>query len=191
VVPELAPDGDGWQLHGRGRRSSERQALRLSGASRGQSVFPQARVLGLVESGTHAVVAASIASYGHSEVAMAAEFLPTKLTGDMLVMADRNFYSSKPWHEASASGAGLLWRAKSNLGLPVQHELADGSYLSTVFDIDDKRRQNGREVQVIDCTREDPAAPVQGSYRLVTNLLDPGGGTGAGVGGAVPRALGD
>ena len=131
------------------------------------------------------------ASYGHSEVAMAAELLPTKLTGDMPVMADRNLYSFKPWHEASASGAGLLWRAKSNLGLPVQHELADGSYLSTVFDIDDKRQQNGRQVQVIDYTHEDPSAPVQGSYRLVTNLLDPGGGTGAGVGGAVPRALGD
>ena len=31
------------------------------GASRGQSAFPQARVLGLVECGTHAVLAASIA----------------------------------------------------------------------------------------------------------------------------------
>ena len=57
-------------------------------------------MLGLVECGTHAVVAAAIAPYGHSEVAMAAELLPPKLTADMLVMADRNFYSFKLWHTA-------------------------------------------------------------------------------------------
>jgi Insertion element 4 transposase N-terminal/Transposase DDE domain len=142
-------------------------------ASRGQSAFPQARVLGLVECGTHAVVAASIAPYGHSEVAMAAELLPAKLSGDMLVMADRNFYSFKLWQAACASGAKLLWRVKSNLGLPVEQELADGSYLSTVFDSEDRARRNGQRVRVIDYTLKDSASPVQDSYRLVTNILDP------------------
>ncbi len=142
-------------------------------ASRGQSAFPQARVLGLVECGTHAVVAASIAPYGHSEVAMAAQLLPAKLTGDMLVMADRNFYSFKLWQAACASGAKLLWRVKSNLGLPVQQELADGSYLSTVFDSEDRARRHGQRVRVIDYTLKDSATPVQDSYRLVTNILEP------------------
>jgi len=142
-------------------------------ASRGQSAFPQARVLGLVECGTHAVVAASIAPYGHSEVAMAAELLPAKLTGDMLVMADRNFYGFKLWQKACASGAKLLWRVKSNLGLPVQQELADGSYMSTVYDSDDRARRSGQQVRVIDYTLKDSATPVQDSYRLVTNILDP------------------
>jgi hypothetical protein len=141
-------------------------------ASRGQSAFPQARVLGLIECGTHAVVAASIAPYGHSEVAMAAELLPAKLTGDMLVMADRNFYGFKLWQKACASGAKLLWRVKSNLGLPVQQELADGSYLSTVYDSDDRARRSGQQVRVIDYTLKDSATPVQDSYRLVTNILD-------------------
>jgi Transposase DDE domain. len=142
-------------------------------ASRGQSAFPQARVLGLVECGTHAVVAASIAPYHHSEVAMATQWLPAKLTDDMLVMADRNFYSFKLWQAASASGAKLLWRVKSTLGLPVQQELADGSYLSTVFDSEDRARRNARQVRVIDYTLKDSATPVQDSYRLVTNILDP------------------
>ena len=142
-------------------------------ASRGQSAFPQARVLGLVECGTHAVVAASIAPYGHSEVAMATQLLPAKLTGDMLVMADRNFYSFKLWHRACASGAKLLWRVKSNLGLPVEQELADGSYLSTVYDSNDRARRSGQRVRVIDYTLEDSATPVQSSYRLVTNIFDP------------------
>ena len=142
-------------------------------ASRGQSAFPQARVLGLVECGTHAVVAASIAPYGRSEVAMAAQWLAAKLHSDMLVMADRNFYSFKLWQAAGASGAALLWRVKSNLGLPVQHELADGSYLSTVYDSEDRARRDGRQVRVIDYTLADSATPVEGSYRLVTSLLDP------------------
>ena len=143
------------------------------GASRGQSAFPQTRVLGLVECGTHAVVAASIAPYGHSEVAMAAELLPAKLTGDMLVMADRNFYGFKLWQKACASGAKLLWRVKSNLGLPVEQELADGSYLSTVYDSEDRARRSGQQVRAIDYTLKDSATPVHSSYRLVTNILDP------------------
>lgn len=142
-------------------------------ASRGQSAFPQARVLGLVECGTHAVVAASIAPYGRSEVAMAAQLLPNKLTSDMLAMADRNFYSFKLWQASCTSGAKLLWRVKSNLGLPVEQELDDGSYLSTVFDSEDRARRNGQQVRVIDYTLEDSATPVQDSYRLVTNIIDP------------------
>lgn len=43
-------------------------------ATRGQSAVPQARLLGLVECGTHAIVAASIAPYARSEKAMAEGF---------------------------------------------------------------------------------------------------------------------
>lgn len=143
------------------------------GASRGQSAFPQARVLGLVECGTHAVVAADIAPYSHSEQAMAAQLLPAKLTTDMLVLADRNFYGFKFWRTACASGAKLAWRVKSSLKLPVQQMLSDGSCLSAVFDSGDRARGSGQTVRVIDYTLHDSATPVQDSYRLVTNILDP------------------
>lgn len=143
------------------------------GASRGQSAFPQARLLGLVECGTHAVVAAEVAPYGHSEQAMAAQMLPAKLQPGMLVLADRNFYGFKLWQLACASGAKLAWRVKSNLKLPVEKMLPDGSYLSHVFDSSDKHRSAGQIVRVIDYTLQDSATPVQDSYRLVTNILDP------------------
>jgi Insertion element 4 transposase N-terminal/Transposase DDE domain len=143
------------------------------GASRGHSAFPQARLLGLVECGTHAVVAASVAPYSHSEQAMAAKLLPAKLTADMLVLADRNFYGFKLWQAACASGARLAWRVKSSLKLPVLQLLADGSYLSAVFDSADRTRSAGQTVRVIDYTLEGAATPVQDSYRLVTNILDP------------------
>ena len=143
------------------------------GASRGQSAFPQARLVGLVECGTHAVVGATIAPYSRSEQAMAADLLPAKLAPDMLVLADRNFYGFKLWRIACASGARLAWRVKSNLKLPVQQMLPDGSYLSTVFDSAERARQAGQTVRVIDYTLQGSATPVQASYRLVTNILDP------------------
>ena len=142
-------------------------------ASRGQSAFPQARVLGLVECGTHAVVAAAIAPYARSEIAMATELLPAKVQPDMLVLADRNFYSFKLWQATCATGAKLAWRVKSTLGLPVKQLLSDGSYLSTVFDSADRARKSGQIVRVIDYTLRDSATPTQDSYRLVTNILDP------------------
>ena len=61
VVPGLALDGGGRQLHGCADEAANADFLGYPGASRGQSAFPQARVLGLVECGTHAVLAASIA----------------------------------------------------------------------------------------------------------------------------------
>jgi len=142
-------------------------------ASRGQTAFPQARVLGLVECGTHAVVAADIAPYRHSEQAMAAHLRPAKLDRDMLVLADRNFYGFKLWQLAGASGARLVWRIKSTFQLPVQKALPDGSYLSTIFDSADRARRSGQRVRVIDYALQDSATPTQESDRLVTNLLDP------------------
>jgi hypothetical protein len=143
-------------------------------ATRGQSAFPQARLLGLVECGTHAIVAAEIAAYARSsEKAMAAQLLPGWLRQDMLVMADRGFYSFKLWQIACDSGAALLWRVSSNIKLPAQTILADGSYLSTVFDSEDSARRHGRTVRVIEYTLEDSAVPTQDSYRLVTTLFDP------------------
>ena len=143
------------------------------GASRGHSAFPQVRVLGLVECGTHVVTAAEVAPYGHSEQAMAARLLPAKLEPGMLVLADRNFFGFKLWQIACASGAKLAWRVKTDRKLPVQRMLPDGSYLSTIFDSDDKHRRNGHSVRVIEYKLEGSATPTQDSYRLVTNILDP------------------
>ena len=143
------------------------------GASRGQSAFPQARLLGLVECGTHAVTAAEVAPYGHSEQAMAAQLLPAKLMPGMLVLADRNFYGFKLWRIACATGAKLAWRVKANLSCrwssccPMAPTSAPSSTARTA------RGRSGQVVRVIDYTLQDSATPPQDSYRLVTNILDP------------------
>lgn len=142
------------------------------GASRGQSAFPQARIVGLVECGTHAVIGAEIGALRVGEQALAARLLPKKLEPNMLVMADRGFYSFKLWQLADVTGAKLAWRVKAHLKLPVEKALPDGSYLSTVFSSDDRKRCHGQTVRVIDYTLVGSATPVQKSHRLVTNILD-------------------
>jgi hypothetical protein len=142
-------------------------------APRGQSAFPQARLLGLVECGTHVVTAAEVAPYLHSEQAMATQLLPAKLEPNMLVLADRNFFGFKLWRVACATGAKLVWRAKAGRKLTRDQVLPDGSYLSTVFGSEDKRRVSGQVVRVIEYELLDSATPPEDGYRLVTNILDP------------------
>ncbi|MGH9486102.1 MAG: IS4 family transposase [Terriglobales bacterium] len=145
------------------------------GASRGQSAYPQAHLLGLVECGTHVVTAAAIGPWRESEQVLATRLLPTKLRPDMLVLADRNFYGFKLWQRLCQTGAKLLWRVKgpTSLKLPVERRLADGSYLSTVFSSDDRKPRHGHPVRVIEYTLAGEAAPAAQRYRLLTNLLEP------------------
>lgn len=141
-------------------------------ATRGQSAFPQVRLLGLVECGTHAIVAAEVAPYAHSEKAMAAQALSGWLRKDMMLLADRGFYSFKLWQLAAGSGAALLWRVNSTLKLPVQQVLSDGSYLSTIHDSADRARRQGITVRVIEYMLQNSATPTEDSYRLITTVLD-------------------
>lgn len=141
-------------------------------ATRGQSAFPQVRVLGLVECGTHAIAAADIAPYARSEKAMAAERLPGWLDKTMLLLADRGFYSFKLWQIASATGAALLWRVSATLKLPQQEVLPDGSYLSIVYDSADTARKHGVTVRVVEYELDGSATPTQDGYRLLTNVFD-------------------
>jgi hypothetical protein len=107
-----------------------------------------------------------------SEQALARQLVPA-FSDDMLVLADRLFYGYDMWREAVATGAKLLWRVKSNLRLPCEVPLADGSYLSTVYasDTDRRHQRNGIRVRVIEYRLEGvPDAEPQ--YRLITNLLD-------------------
>ncbi|OGB04608.1 MAG: hypothetical protein A3E79_18755 [Burkholderiales bacterium RIFCSPHIGHO2_12_FULL_61_11] len=104
---------------------------------------------------------------------MAAQMLPAKLKPDMLVLATAISSASNSWRAACATGAKLDWPAKADRRLPVERMLPDGSCLSTVFDSEDKRRTSGQILRVIEYMLEDSATPTEGSYRLVTNILDP------------------
>ena len=48
----------------------------------------------------------------------------------MLCLADRKFACWELWHDATATGAQLLWRIGASFSLPVVEVLPDGTYLS-------------------------------------------------------------
>jgi hypothetical protein len=147
-------------------------------ASRGGSAFPQARVLSLVETGTHVVTAAEIGPYKRSETEMAGAIIAKgKLSKNMLLMADRGFYGYNLWTKALSSGAQLLWRVKTNLILSENERLPDGSYFSTVYDSRDKSSCVPLKVRVIEYKLNDKTGNETNSvgesfYRLITNIFD-------------------
>jgi len=93
--------------------------------------FPQVRVVGLGECGTHAVVAAELGPYSAGERELAAGVL-ADLEPGMLVIFDRGFFSYTFFSQAKQTGADLLFRVTSTLKLPVLQRLPDQSYLSAI-----------------------------------------------------------
>jgi hypothetical protein len=147
------------------------------------AAFPQVRVVGLLENGTHVITGAEVAPSRTSEGALAATVV-LRLTSEMLCLADRGFLSYGLWQRAAETGAALLWRARSHFALPVLERYADGSYRSTL----QWYRRRGASVEartsvdagplpvrVIDYTLPGVATPANGerSYRLVTTILEP------------------
>ena len=104
-----------------------------AGSGENRSAFCKARVVALYECGTHAPVAAEVAGYGTGERTLAQRLYP-RLRRDELLTADRGFYSWQGWDTAAATGAALLWRAPTQLGLPIVQVLEDGTWLSVVMD---------------------------------------------------------
>ena len=102
------------------------------GSGRNRSPFPQVRLVGLGECGTHAIVAAAFDAGKTSERALIERLLPAFEPG-MLVLCDRGFYSYQLWQAASATGAALLWRLKNDIKIPVLATLPDGSYRSELL----------------------------------------------------------
>ncbi|MDN5918864.1 MAG: IS4 family transposase [Pseudonocardia sp.] len=103
-----------------------------AGSGDNRSAFPKARVVALAECGTHAFVAAEIDAYSVGERTLAQRLYP-RLRADELLTADRGFYSWAAWDAAAATGAALLWRAPTQLGLPVVRVLEDGTFLTALI----------------------------------------------------------
>ena len=102
-----------------------------AGSGQNRSAFPKARVVALSECGTHAFLAAEIGSYQTGEKTLAQRLYP-RLRDDELLTADRGFYSWTAWDTAQATGAALVWRAPTQLDLPIVTVLPDGTYLTVL-----------------------------------------------------------
>jgi len=146
------------------------------GSSRreGGGAFPQLRVVALAESGTHAICDAALGPYTGSEQALA-DRLWDSLSDRMLCLADRNFYTFERFQKARGTGAQLLWRVKSDVGLPREQTLEDGSYLTSIYALKNRKaKRDGERARVVEYRLDDPAlADEEQRYRLITTILDP------------------
>jgi hypothetical protein len=137
-----------------------------------QAAFPQARMVALIECGTHAIFDVEIGACTTGEITMSRP-LVGRLGPGMLCLADRAFYGFKLWEQAENTGADLLWRMRASQRLDVSEMLADGSYLSKVFEVRNfKRRGEGLTVRVIEYTIDD-GRENDTVYQLITTILDP------------------
>jgi hypothetical protein len=152
---------------------ANRTKFGLPGASRGESAFPQLRLVALVENGTHVLFGARLGRYAEGETTLAHGVLGALRPG-MLCLADRQFFGHALWQAAASTGADLLWRVKHNLRLPRETVLADGSYLSTFHpsEADRRHRTAGVQVRVVEY-RLEGIADAEPLHRVVTSILDP------------------
>ena len=150
------------------------QTFGRPGSSRGESAFPQLRIVALAESGTKAIFAAAMGAYGTGEPTLARQ-LVAAIDPGMLILADRGFTAHPLFSAMAGTGAQLCWRAKANAVMPVLERYPDGSFRSELVASSDKRRrQNVLTVRVIEYGIEDPGRPqAESVYRLVTTILDP------------------
>jgi hypothetical protein len=181
-----------------GRPGSGKRRRRPAAGGQGGAAGPQLRLVTLLACGTRALLDAAfgpVRGKGTGEQALARALLGSLRPG-MLLLADRNFYGYQLWNAAAGTGAGLLWRVKASLHLPVVRELPDGSFLAHVNDPaavqarirrnGDRRRRGsklgpqtgplpGITVRVIEfwltVTTEDGGIRTE-RYRLITTLLD-------------------
>ena len=150
----------------------------------GRGPFPRIRVVGLGECGTRAVLGAATSGLATGEQPLTRQLLGKLAPGDLL-LAGRNFLGHGLLAEVLATGAHVLWRAKSDVDLPVLEVLADGTWLSRIADPAASRRMRregadpkdipGITVRVAgySVTSEDGSETPE-TFTLVTGILDPG-----------------
>lgn len=141
---------------------------------RGDGAFPQVHKLSLVELGSRAELAFVVKPCRRNEAVIARALLP-HIQPDMLVLADREFFSYPVWQAYLTRGCQLLWRGKTNFVLEPQAVLSDGSYLTKVYPRPRQRvvDRRGIMVRVVKYTIDDPRrAGHQQVHILLTSLLD-------------------
>jgi hypothetical protein len=128
--------------------------------------YPTLRLMTLAETGTRALIGATLGSAAdRDEIALARRLLPLLRPG-MLLLLDRGFDAGAFFAEAAATGAALLARAKSTRNPAVLEHFPDGSYLSCL---------DGLTVRIIEADLTVTGADgslVRDRYRLITTLLD-------------------
>jgi hypothetical protein len=153
-----------------------REAFRYSSDDElSHSPFPQARLVLLIECGTHLICDVEISCSRQAEAKGARLLLERWTLEQSLILWDSGFHSSWAIFQVRASGGHVLGCLKSNVLLKACDYLLDGSYLTWIYQDQDHHSGERMLVRVITYTFTDPRIPGAGEkvYRLVTTLLDP------------------
>src|SRR5918992_445383 len=146
-------------------------------APRGESAWPQIRLVAISECSTHAVLEAGVWSHDFDERSAGTRLLRGVGEG-VLLLWDRGFHSFEMVQGALARGCELLGRLPRTVkaGKPAA-TLSDGTQLVWVRPANYYRRRKRGErglMRLIRYTLEDPNRPGHRvEHRLITSLLDP------------------
>ena len=88
-----------------------------SGNATAPSPFPQVRLVAVGECGTHGITDAAFGPVGTGEQTLAAQLI-ARFTPDMLVLADRNFYSYQAWRRRWRPGRRCCGGSRRACGYP-------------------------------------------------------------------------
>jgi Insertion element 4 transposase N-terminal/Transposase DDE domain len=142
---------------------------------RGKSAWPQARLVGLCECGTHAFLDAGLWPYSADQHAAARRLLRSVDQGT-LVTWDCGLHSFDLVSSARRRRAHILSRLPAGVHPELVQTLSDGTELVRLRPSNPKRRRQGEQilVRLIRYTLDDPARPGHGEeHRLITSLVNP------------------
>lgn len=137
---------------------------------RGKAAFPQAKIVTLLEIGTHAIMNLLVRPHHRHELSAGLKLIKRSLGAGMLLLWDRGFYSFKTLETVLAQRAHFLGRVKKNVILKPVKRLFDGSYLADVYPSPHARKykRGGLRVRIIEY-RVGKSEVI----RLVTSLVNP------------------
>lgn len=146
-----------------------KQKYGSSNGLKGEGAFPLMRFLSLVEVGTHVIFETVYSKFSTSEFTLGKMILE-KVKPNMLVLADRMFFTYETLKITVEKGADLLWRIKKNTKFKIVERLPDGSCLAKIYpsERDWKKDSSGIIVRLIEYRIKGK----QELYRLVTTMLD-------------------
>jgi Insertion element 4 transposase N-terminal/Transposase DDE domain len=140
----------------------------------GPAAFPQAEVAALCEVLSHAVIDLEAGLCADSEQALSVPLLQ-RLPPGCLVLMDRGLSYFGLVAQVKARQGEVLARVKVSRRLPVERELPDGSYLSSIYPDSNSARagRGGLAVRVVCYSHDDPGRAGRGGLAvLITTVLD-------------------
>jgi len=167
---------DGTMLDVADSAANAKEFTRPAGGA-GPGGYPQARLVLLIECGTHVLIDAAIGGQGQGESTLAMA-VAGSAGPDMLVLADRGMVGVPLWNAFRDSGAHLLWRLKRTVATKAEQILPDGTYLSRIrldlhHQADSRRKGCPVPPPVLLRVVEYTIEGFDEVYRLGTSLLDP------------------